>query len=463
MEFGATGLGVADDTAAFELAISASSIVNTTVTLYVPWGKYRLTRSLKLPATCTKLVVVGDYTGGMKPDYLDVPFIGSVLYCKEVVGPVFEIWDASENGQTTDVLGSVCFDSITVDGANGANRLQSTTTCTGLISMRPGDPAPLDVTPTMDVRISCVCVANIATVGAKALDLSRAFWVLVENSACLYVVNGWGVYISSTYYSTTTVTIRKTYLHGCLECTHFGSNVFSCECDNVVFEASLIAISEFLCNITVKHCWFEAMGTNFGSQAGALTLVNGVSGAPISTVIYLRGGTSEFEHSVFWSAAGQIQAWVEGNGETLFGYGSGGTASFRSCGGGSNGLQFLLNYSSVSGFVTTVEDARQYYYDGSSSGVASRYADARKVTRGIVNVTFGTDDARQVTVVNGRFSYTGAAALTTAPTLGANLKGDRVRIDQPDQGAYSEYVCVVDGSAGDSYVGTWKGVGLVQA
>jgi hypothetical protein len=259
---GATGLGVTDDTDALQSALTLScALTGGVAMMYLPRGKYRITRSLKLPSACKKLVVFGDPDGGMQPDYLDVAPTGSVVNCREVCGPVFEIWDAIETGQTTMSLRTIGIEAVTFDGANGESRLESSTTCTGLFSVRPGISYPPETMPTMSIRLAGVCMMNLATVGAKAIDLSRAFWILVENCAALYIVNGYGLHISSANFATTTVTIRKTYLHGCLECATFGANVLSCELDAVVFESSLIAMSSFLNPIKLKDCWFEAIGS----------------------------------------------------------------------------------------------------------------------------------------------------------------------------------------------------------
>jgi hypothetical protein len=172
-----------------------------------------------------------------------------------------------------------------------------------------------------------------------------------------------------------------------------------------------------------------------------------------------------------------MAGWCEIDGSNYYGYGPGSSVTFDNCRAPDTmaGTPFFTPASTPAnngGARILVQNGTTQVHLGDGGGVDAigfNIADARCISDGQTIIKFSTGDVRPVKVVNGRFTYgfspdngyTGP--LTVAPLGGANLKGDRVRIDQPTAGGYSEYICVADGTSGDSYVGTWKGVGLVQS
>jgi hypothetical protein len=458
--FGAVGgPGTVDDTAAVQATINASCARYGYAALYFPWGNYRITASLTFPSTCTAFVCRGERVFTLCSEN-----IGSAIWCREVVGPVLDI----NNNFTTGIY-SYQLESLTFDGSNGGGALS--TTCTGIIPMKPSNSPPTGY-PCTYIHIDAVNVLNIATVGARAFDFSRSWWLLVENSFIGGITNGYGIYINSSYIVSSMVTIRKTYLRGNLEDVHIRSNVNSCLLDRCILEYSLVGLAVIMASsVVARGCWFESMGSDVGSLGHALSYKRGGSTDHINTAFYNYRSPVRFENCVFQTIYAGAEAWMEVDGTySSADHGAPGTTIFDHCTYNDTITKpFFSPASALSlngGAIVMVNDT---FSTGTTGCLGVSIPDARCIADGTLGIVFSSTDVRPAKVKNGRFSYgffpdnqyTGP--LTEAPNGSLNLKGDRVLIDQPAAGAYSEYVCVADGTSGDGYVGTWKGVGLVQA
>jgi hypothetical protein len=468
--YGADASGATYCDSAIQRTIAACAANGTVVDLYFPRGKYKILINIKVPNACTRLAVRGDKSATMCPSYIDMALDGAVIFCRGVTGPVFDLENASDYG-TTGSLHSFTFQSIACDGANGGPIADASTSCTGMISQRPQGSPPVNP-PTMSAHFDGVHVVNIATVGARGIDVSRMFWILVENSYIGYITNGYGLVCSPTYIPSTTLTVRKTYFHGNLECANIGSNCFGVVFEGVTFESSLIALTRYLQATALRDCWFEAMGDLHGTQTQALSLRS--DGSPVDTMIHCDGGAITMDNCTMTAVndGAGLSGTFRGVGDTsgaLAVQGSGGTAWFRNCQSYNSGrVPFFAPGCEITQrgpFDINVDAATNFTANGTvSRGIGARYSDARMISSGIVSVVFSPgSDVRRARVDDGRFCYSGTAPLDVAPLGGNNLRGDRVHVAQPSAGSYSDYVCVADGTAQDSYVGTWKGVGMVQA
>jgi hypothetical protein len=471
-----TGLGT-DDSAAVQAAITATCLHGNVADVYFPWGNCRITQTLKLRSNCVKFIFTGATRGTLKPDFLDVPGLGSVICAKEVVGPVVDIYNASEGGDAiTADLRTYALASLTIDGANGGGSAQGSMTITHGINCH-GETLPLIPAPVMSIHLDAVCIMNVRTVGAIAIDLSRMFWIFIENSAMLYFVDGYGLFSRSVFISSTTLNIKKTYLHGNLECASLGINILSAKLENVVFESSLNAINTYgAIRLDLDDCWFENIGAQMGTLTHPLTRKSYSDAGPyIETPLFFRWGCITISKTHFaFSAVPPFMAAVEVAGANIQPGGLvGGDILFDRCvATPRSDMVFFSTNSALAlngGFTIRVNDPQLVLTASIPNGIAAKVEDARMAVDGYGSVTFGAADIRPVIFKNGRFIYgiypdTAYSGPLIAPPLGsANLKGDRVRINQPNAGDWSEYVCVTDGVLGDGYVGTWKGCNKVDA
>ncbi len=459
-----------DDTAYIQACFVACCKHGTLVDVFFPCGNYRVTSTLKMPATCTKFVLIGEPSNTLRPDYNpDGISVGSRIHCKEITGATIDHVNAVEGGgQTCTKLTTFSLQGLTFDGGNSEGPGHASTTWTGVFL--PGQSA---VAFHLSVTLGSVSVIDCATVAAKGLDLSGAFWVLVEKCMVANFLNGYGLFISTAGISSTTITIRKTWFESNLECMYLGSNTYNITLDDVIFESSFIALASYLSyGVDMRGCWFENMGRNPGTQPTALSLKGFTTGDPVDTVIYGRANAMRLENcTLAYACTGTpLVGFIGVDGARLASSGSGGSVSVINCSGGPNTIPLFSPGSdpaSNGGYVIRAEQLRQYDQNGSPRSAVNRIADARVISDGLISVVFGTGDARIARVSGGLFMY-GVSVdklsgpLTDAPVDGVNLAGDRVHVSAPAAGTYSEYVCVTAGTIG-SPVGTWKGVGPVQA
>jgi hypothetical protein len=431
---------------------------------------------MRFRSNCVKFLLTGE-SRGLKPDFMDVPGVGSVLCIKEVVGVVFDIYNASEGGGaiTTD-LHTYTVSALTIDGANGKGYTFGSTTVTYVFNCH-GDTLPLIPTPVMSVQFDTAYIMNVQTVGAIAIDLSRMFWISIENSALLYFVDGYALYSRSSHMSSTTLSTKKLYLHGNLECVSLGINILSAKLENTVFESSLTAINTYgAVRLDIgDDCWFENIGAQLGTLNHPLTRKSFSAAGPyIETPLYFKWGSITITKTNFAFTPGSpfVSALeVSGHAVGVDGFIGGDILLDRCIASASPGFTFFSASSAMGtngDFIIRVNDPCFYAAGPSPNGVAINVADARMVADGYGSVVFGALDVRPVTIKNGRFAYgfypnTTYVGPLVAPPLGsANLKGDRVRINAPNAGDWSEYVCVTDGVLGDGFVGTWKGCNKVD-
>ena len=451
--FGATGNGTTDDTTAIQAAINASVQRGTTCGVYFPWGTYLISSSLALPAGTIALAMRGSRLLGQ------IGRSGSQIYCHAVTGPIL---DTSACKAT---LGSLSIDDLVIDGENGGNYTNVSTTATGLLPLHiSGDPTPMILN---NVHMENVVLNGISAAGSRVLDLSCAYQVHLYRVAVYDNINGYGLFIDSSNSPTTTVSLNKCYLSGLLESFYLGSNTLQVTFRDTEFQTCKIAGSALYgANVLFDGCWFEGMAFSF--SVPVITQKLKTSGPIVNSVLYNLGSRMTFRNCVYqqmYHGNADVPAWYEGAGTTQAGLPKLGFSKFDECGFNDvNGQAFFSSATSManrSGHMIIVEEGAQ---DSYIQCLGTNIADARCVNEGMLGIVFGSTDVRPAQVRNGRFTYglypdnAYTGPLTEWPTGGSNLAGDRVRIDRPAAGGYAEYVCVADGTPG-----TWKGLGQIQS
>jgi hypothetical protein len=365
---------------------------------------------------------------------------------------------------------SIALTSLEVDGSNGNETSLSSysTTWTGLWTAPSSSWANIHIN---GCQIHCTQKSH-----AKAVDLSYAIWTLIENTDISGIAVGWGVYIAAPGSESTTITLRKVYLHYNLECVYVGPIVFNFDAYDTVFESSLVAMSAYDSLINLTGCYFENIGywgpSSSPLQGTALTLQNmgignGIS-APVNTALHFRQGNVTLRGCWFsnLSPSGGAVAWVRGVGlgQAWGGYGR---VTFDLCRRASFPNDVLIapetSPPTIGGFSFVVNDPVTLETSGPPNyiiypgGVVQAYADARAVSVGRVMVAFSSSDARPVAVQNGLFVYgqfpdnAYTTYLGSAPAGGTNMVGDTVLNSAPAAGGCMGWICVGAGNPG-----TWK-------
>jgi len=484
-QFGATGNGQTDDTDAIEKALWAGSLRNTVIRLDFPWGAYRVTRSIRLPANCTGLIMSGRplFELGNQPAADAVEGLiknGSIICCLEITGDVFDLTNAIETGQTVDGLNSFEFTDMVFDGANGLGPQNATTTCTGVLSQIR------DQNQCSSVYVARTSIINIATPSAIALNLSRTFWAEIENLTISHIANGYGLYLVPLPVISTTISIKKIFFYRCLEAMCVGPGTMNVTADDVVFENGFVALTAFgVSSLLVRNLHIEGMGMIPGTTSHALSTKNGPgqAGPWVDTVIFNRCSNIRISGLFdLWANTVGLAGYAEINGATLpapqYVAATGGSLTFEDC--RAPDVFSVPFFSPASAPATNgganivVREANNLVMNDGYTFIGANVNDARCISDGLTHVLFGAIhtyspiDIRPVRIINGRFTYLPCTAhlysgpLTDAPAGGFNMCGDRVVVAFPQAGGYSEYVCVQDGTL-ESPVGVWKGCGLIQA
>jgi hypothetical protein len=223
-DFGAVGDGVADDTAAFQAAISSSA----NIPVYVPAGNYKITSALSL-AGRTEFVLVGD--GAQSNSRI------SSLYLNGLDGYLFTVGSGAP---------PITFDGICFDGFNGiAGNLSPT--WSGVIRNT-------GLNANFFAR-NCF-VRGSSRANAAAFDLVGYFWVDIESCRITHFGNGWLVKFGG---QATTISMRKCYLTYAREIMSLTGGT-SYSFDNCVFESSVTVGLIQLAHVSFDNCHFEGIG-----------------------------------------------------------------------------------------------------------------------------------------------------------------------------------------------------------
>lgn len=322
-----------------------------------------------------------------------------------------------------------------------------------------------------NLRIANCHIRGSQYVGARGLDFTGVVGGSVENTQVLGFERGHATYFGYNYVNSTTVVLRKVYLGQSTECiTSLGA--YNIDCHDVTLETANVGACAYQGHINFFGGWFEGLGNSDSYGAAITTQAMGIgngSNSPIDTAFHFRGGQVDFFGSYF---SNSLHTWFRGVGLAQT-YGQSGGALFHHCHCGDPIAGFFAHSdANREDYVYEVYDTSELIAGSAPIGVAKKYADAREVTRGTVNVMFSNSahDFRAATVVDGKFRYDstlftsnvhGAAwtsGFSVYPEGGQNSVGDVVMVTAPTAGGYIGYVCTTAGTPG-----TWKGFGAIQA
>lgn len=439
LDYGATGNGTTDDTAAIQAAINAA-MANNSLTISVPAGTYKITA----PLTYTKeLYIVGNVgTAGPINQLTNFPV---VFNCYAVTGYLFDMPDSSDGS------GSLAISNLAFSGYNGATL---STTWQGLVQ-----GATAAAKSVFYLRLYNVMVggSNSAT---AILDIQGAVFFYIDNTYFLNWPLGLGF---STGYSNedvaTTITFNKCYWNSLRQVYEVYNNSSEITLNDCVIESCVVAGAALKTNVTFNNLYSENMGydpSGTGITTGITPRNLGIAFIPaitgnVKAVHTCCYGQIVFNEYTLRATVGGMK-WFDGIG--------------RSSSLGAGGLITLNNLYQASGTAplfqadTDTPSSKASFEYAATVGVSNTTfmltADARLLSYGRVAIPWSDGAARPVTVSNGIFTlqglfFNGVSALPTIyPDASGTLIGDVIEIKQSSlvKGARNSYVCTIAGTSG---------------
>lgn len=379
--FRAVGDGVEDDTAAFQAMLDASSNV------YLPEGHFKVTSTLHF--TNAQIEEPNWPERRFGTQIRGAGITKAFIYAKDITGPLFtHPANTFGNGNTHE---SLYLSDFTVTGADDLNvgiEANCSTTFTGIIGNSSAGQM------TKGLIAERVRIWGIATVEAKAWDLSQMFEVTLRNCHTQSINNGYAYFGQTGSERSTTIQIQDCYATVIKQGYAFydvGNVTFSGQC---IFESCDCVGTSFWSNITFYDPYLEDIGNGTGTGIPLKTLGQVLPNAApfnrlVDTAFYDVGGTLTFIGAEFTQISPKLTAFFQGVGQAT-GFSAGGKVSFINCRSGMMG-RTLFNEDGRLGYVYEVNDQCDryaYFLDSSGVNLQRNYnmiktlSEARKLTFG---------------------------------------------------------------------------------
>jgi len=292
-DYGATGDGVTDDTAAINDAIA----VAVGLPIFFPDGHYRITSTLTWAGH--SLTIMGPRN--MKFYKNGSPYKGAIIYCKEVVGPVINVPARSTGINGDDVvldLSNMAFMGHNNLSFDGADYDDYSTTITAFVQTTH------EATPVKISGCQFGFINNAAH--GYGLYLGCPWWSIIEDSKISHIYNGYGIY-SGAHGGVIglNVTLRNLMITDCRQAFDL-YNSRDTEFNNCLIETCIVAGAIRDCptlkfvNLHVEDCGGTDLGSglrvgitakNFGIAGGIWTTIGS---NPIDTVFHVSSSTVSF-------------------------------------------------------------------------------------------------------------------------------------------------------------------------
>lgn len=351
-----------------------------------------------------------------------------------------------------------CYD-MTWDASNGDQSTVANYSTTWL--------SPLQVTRTSGLAVAYVYFQSVnsgftAAVNA-GFDFGTAIFVEGYELRMFQSVNGYGFQAGTGGTTSTTISLRKSYIHGVRQCYRIGGTCSDVTFTETVLESSCAGGISTLANVTWNACYFENIGSDplalgrkgISAMSGDITFGNLLDSSNIDCVFTQIYGSMVFINCRFarLASGGTAPAWYEAVG-TGSGVGANGSLTVI---GGSNGeltgpwFRSDVVVGQKANFNFHIHDQTAGVLTG-DRGVLNFLTDARLVTSGWWVAPMADATYRLVQISRGQFTYgvgseaTYTGALATNPTGGSNIVGDSVLISAP--GSVARFVCVTGGTPG---------------
>ena len=456
-DFGAVGDGVADDTAAFQAAIDASSVV------YVPAGNYRITSKFVITKS---LRLYSDYFNPVGTSSQAVA-IARIL-CHAVTGYLFELNGVPAVGPSFMIQG------ITVDGRLNGSGIYSTT-WQGLLTN------PNRTTPSAyvwNVRVSD-CQISYSNSATSAIDLRSMYFVLIENTRISHFGYGYGIEAGIAGNISTTLTIRKCYITYCRQGFRFGpTNVVDVAVYDTVVESCVVAGSIFITKTLFSGCYFE----NIGYDVTSTSITTGLTPRGFgyeSDLSFPQGNVISaintcYAEVLFVSCSFNGRAAAQIAAEPTSGYlfmmgrgsagGSGGGSRFINCKVSTFDSVPFLEISAEASQNFTGDNGCRFSWIGDSRSAYFPYADIRYMYSGELPVQFTETVNFPATALHCEIKKGKLIAISpsgnipvNSPTGGQWVNGDIIYYLAPQTFAFIGAVCTASGTPG-----TWRVFGHVN-
>ena len=460
-DFGAVGDGTTDDTAAFQAAINASSVVYVPVGNYKITSKFVITKSLRL------------YSENFNPLSTSNQAQSVVrILCFNISGYSFELVGntATSEGPSFMVEGLV-FDGRPDTTQNVVSTYS--TTWQGLVT----NPNSASGTYAWNVRIRD-CQISYSRSATAAINLPVIYFVDIDNTRISNFAYGYGILAGYSAYPGTTITLRKCYISYCRQCFAFEGNVADVQLYDCVFESSVVAGSVFTAKVLFSGCWFENIG--YDVSVTGITTGLGYRGFGYQTDPafpqgqYISAINTAYAEVLFVSCTfvyifaahiitNPTASWLYmmGRGSA---FGAGGGARFMNCKVNtfnSNNMFLEIDAAAAQDFIgdksckfVFINDNRNQYFP---------YDDMRRIHTGELSVKF-TDIinfpayAQHCKIEKGRLIVTSPSSNipVNSPTDGQWVAGDIFYYLAPQTYGFIGALCTASGTPG-----TWRPFGSV--
>jgi hypothetical protein len=468
-DFGAVGNGVADDTAAFQAAINASS------TVFVPAGNYKITQKF----TITKsLRLYSEYFNPVNTSAQSTSVCR--IICHGVSGYLFELDGTVSGSGNPAATGGPAFmvEGITFDGRlDVTQNVVSDYSSTWLGLLTNKNRLTLN-NYVWNVRVRD-CQVQYSQAANSAIDLRAIYFANIENTRIANFVYGYGVETGQGGNISTTLSMRKCYITFCRQGFRFGPiNVTDIQLYDTVVESCVVAGSCMAVKALFSGCYFE----NIGFDATGTSITTGLSargfgyeadpafpqGNVISAINTAYSDLTFVSCYLAYRNTSHIAAqptagwlYMMGRGSTA---GGGGGARFIGCKVSNFQSKEFLEIAADADQRFTVDsgcafvwhsDSRQYYFP---------YADIRRMRDANLFVEFPSSGlpgtALQCKIDKGRFFVTSPASAdvpVNSPVGGQWVIGDVVYSSAPQTAGSIGWVCTASGTPG-----TWRRFGIVD-
>lgn len=426
--FGAVGDGVTLDDGAVQAAINACP--DGGFVYFPPNKKVTLSQGLTFNGkTNVTLIGAGRYA--------------SVVYCKAMATETLVIG-------ASVALNSLRIQGLQFDGSNGAGAGSISTTWQGLLSVS-------SATSVHNLFIVDCLVMGSSAANAAGLNLQYCFYADIERTDVSFFSRA--LWVGQGGFTTTTITVRKSYLHYCQILVQADSNVSDIQFYDTVFESAQVAWYGLRTKALFTGCYFENLG--YGSAAGLPLKNHGIS-FPVGTLdTAIDSAFSDlyskltFVSCIFQYLANgsNLVAWFKGYGPGS-GVGQRGSASFRDCRNNDANFAFFGN-ENKSGYTYCVYDGGDIAFP-----VLKSEPQVRMVDEGHTTLAFPAPAYSRTFQIRGGkmiFGMDTGVALTAPPaappTGGAFATGDTAWIAGVGNGDPYGYIY--------SAAGTWQVLGFV--